>query len=265
MSFFYNSKRKGKRDLIIYWDLVLVINFVFDFTLLLTVDTLLKRRAKKRRLLLASFVGEISMISLWVNFGNVGMFFFKIGLNVLMVVCAFSYRDVRYTFYNAIYLYLVGIILGGFEQYLYNEFNIGGKMGVRYLIVVLLSPLVLIFYSKLSKLLKNNYNNRHALRILYEGGEFQGVGYLDSGNKLVSPISGKTIILVEKEYIVYHKLKLVPVPYTALNYKGLLYCFKPDALFVDGVKKKDVLVGLSEVKFNIEGCNALLNARMEDL
>lgn len=251
--------------MIIYWDVVMIINFVFDFTLLLTVNVLLKRNAKRWRIALGALVGELSMLTLWWDFTTAGMATFKILLNLAMVIVSFSFGDIKFTFYNGVYLYLVGIILGGFEQYLYNEFQVGGKMGVRYLIVLALSPLILFAYSKLSSKLKNNYNNRHRLKIIYDGKEFEGVGYLDSGNKLVSPINGKPIILVEKEYIVYHKLKLVPVPYTALNHHGLLYCFRPDALFIDDIEKKDVLVGLSEVKFNIEGCNALLNARMENL
>ncbi len=105
----------------------------------------------------------------------------------------------------------------------------------------------------------------HYLKVLYDGNEFIGTGYLDSGNKLVSPISGKKIILIEKEYILYHKLKLTPIPYNALNHHGLIYCFKPDSVTVDGHEYKDILIGLSEVKFNIDGCNALLNARMENI
>ncbi len=251
--------------MVVYWDLVMFINFVFDFTLLSTVKLLLKRKCPAWRMALGSLVGEVSMTTMFVEFGSVGMFFFKIALNVAMVVATFSYKDAKYTFYNALYLYLVGIILGGFEYYLYTEFQVGGEFGLRYLLVLVLSPLVLGVYYKLSRTLKNNYNNRHALKIFYDGGVFEGTGYLDSGNKLVSPVSGKPIILVEKEYIVYHKLKLVPVPYNALNHHGLLYCFNPECLLVDGVEYKGILVGLSEVKFNIDGCNVLLNARMENL
>lgn len=251
--------------MVIYWDLVMLINFVFDFTLLLTVDCLLKRKSSKWRITLGSLVGEASMITLFIRFDRIEIFLFKVILNLAMVVVAFSFKDLKYTFYNAIYLYLIGIILGGFEFYLYNEFMVGGAFGIKYMIILALSPVVLYVYYKLSLRCKRDYSHRHSLKIVYEGGVFEGTGFLDSGNKLVSPISGKPIILVEKEYILYHKLKLVPVPYNALNHHGLLYCFNPDELLVDGNEYKGVLVGLSEVKFNIDGCNALLNARMENL
>ena len=263
MSFFYNVKEGD--TMVIYLDLIFLINFIFDTSLLFTVDVLLKRKAKMWRMFLGALMGEASMLTLFIKLDNVALFSFKIILNLAMVLVSFSYKEIRYTFYNAIYLYLVGMILGGFEYYLYNEFQVGGGLGIKYLIILVLSPIVLIAYYKLSKKFKNDYNNRHALKIIYEDYVFEGTGYLDSGNRLVNPINGKIIVLVEKEYIQYHKLKLMPVPYNALNHHGLLYCFSPKELYVDGREYKDIMIGLSDVRFNIEGCNALLNARMENI
>ncbi len=264
VSFFYNYT-KGDETMIIYLDLVCLINFAFDLSLLLTVDVLLKRRAKIKRILLGALIGELSMITLFIDLNEVSNFFFKIILGIAMTTGAFSYKDIKYTFYNGVYLYLSGIILGGFEYYLFNEFKMNSTYSLKYLFILLLSPVVLVVYYKLIKKFKTNYNNRHSVRILYDEYVFEGTGFLDSGNKLISPISGKTIILVEKEYIVYHKLKLTPIPYNALNHHGLLYCFKPQKVFINEKEYGDLLIGLSEVKFNIDGCNTLLNARMENL
>lgn len=251
--------------MVIYIDLIFFINFIFDSSIILTVDLLLKRHTKMRRILLGALIGELSMLTLFINFNSFTLAIFKLFLTLLMVVVTFSYKDTKYTFYNFSYLYLVGIILGGFETFLYNEFQVNGKYSIRYLIVLVLSPICLLIYYKLTKKFKNDYNNRHNLKIIYDEGIFDGVGYLDSGNKLTSPINGKIIVLVEKEYIVHHKLKLFPIPYNALNHHGLLFCFAPNEVYVDGVLQENILIGLSEVKFNIDGCNALLNARMENI
>lgn len=251
--------------MVIYVDLIFVINIIFDATLLLTVDTLLKRNTKRARIFLGAFLGELSMISLFINMNNFADFLFKIFLSLIMSLGAFSYRDFKYTVINVVYLYLVGIILGGFEYYLFNEFQMGSDLSLKYLLILILSPIVLLVYNNLSKKVKNDYNNRHSLKILYDDNIFEGVGYLDSGNKLASPINGKVIILVEKEYIRYHKLKLFPVPYNALNHHGIIYCFSPDKVFVDDREYPELIIGLSEENFHIDGCNALLNSRMEDL
>lgn len=251
--------------MVVYIDLVFIINLIFDFCLLTTTDLLLKRHTTYRRILIGALLGELSIITLFVNFNNVTSFIFKIFLSIIMSIGTFKYRNLKYTFYNVLYLYLVGIILGGFIYYLFNEFQINREYSFKYLIILFLSPIVLIVYYRLTIRFKNNYNNRHTLSFTYGDNKFEGIAFLDSGNKLVSPISGKPIILVEKEYITLHKLKLLPVPYNALNHHGIVNCFKPDLLLIDGKETKDVLIGISEVRFNIEGCNALLNARMENI
>jgi len=252
-------------NMIIYIDLIFIINLLFDFSLLLTVDLLLKRNTKIFRIAFGSLIGELSMLTLFISFNSLVLNLFKALLSLLMAVVSFSYKNFKYTFYNVIYLYLVGIILGGFEYYLYNEFKIDGTYSLKFLIIIILSPIVLIIYYKSMKKFKKVYNNHHKLKIIYDGNIFEGIGFLDSGNKLVCPISGKPIVLIEKEYIVHKKLKLYPVPYNALNYHGLLYCFTPESVYIDNVLYKNVLIGLSEVKFNIDGCNALLNARLENI
>lgn len=249
--------------MVIYIDLVILINFIFDGSILLTVDLLLKRNVKMYRVIFGSLSGELSLITLFIGMNDLESNLFKLVLSLLMCILTFGYKDIRYTFYNTLYLYLTGIILGGFMYYLYNEFQIGSELSFKYLIILILSPIVLVIYYKLSMRFKNNYNNRYRVVINYGDSVFEGIGFLDSGNKLVSPISGKPILLVEKEYITLHKLKLLPVPYNALNHHGIVYCFKPDLLLINGVEYKDILIGLAESKFNIDGVNVLLNARME--
>ena len=50
----------------IYIDVLFLINFIFDFMLLLTVNVALKRYSKIFRMVLASLLGSISLISLFV-------------------------------------------------------------------------------------------------------------------------------------------------------------------------------------------------------
>lgn len=250
--------------MVIYVDLIFLINFIFDFSLILLVDVLLKRNTKYPRILLGALIGELSMVTLFVHLNSIENFIFKIVLTGLMSLGSFSYKDLKYTGMNIIYLYLSGIILGGFEYYLYNEFQVN-RLGYKYLIIICLAPLALFIYYKIISNFKINYKNRYKVKIDYDEYHFEGVGFLDSGNKLICPITNKKIVLVEKEYIIYHKLKLFPVPYNALNHHGVLYCFSPTELLINDRPYKNVLIGLSDVKFNIDGCNVLLNARMEEL
>ena len=249
----------------VYIDIVILINYIFDFTLLNLVDLLLKRRCKLKRVLLGALSGEFSLITLFINLTNLSSVIFKIVLSILMCIITFNYKNIKYTFYNAIYLYLCGIILGGFMTYIYNEFKINREYSTHYIIVLLLALIFLYLYYKGLLILKTDYRNRYKVNIDYGTNHYEGVGFLDSGNKLVSPFSGNPIILVEKEYISLHRLKIIPVPYCALNYHGILKCFKPDKLIIEDKKYDNVLVGISEKNFNIEGCSVLLNINLEGL
>lgn len=251
--------------MVVYVEVIILINYIFDFCLLLTVDLTLKRNVSIKRLLLSSIVGELSMLTLLFNIDGIYLILFKIGLSFLLSISAFKFKGIKYTFYNVTNLYFIGIILGGFITFLYNEFSVNREFSLKYLIILLLSPIIFLVYYKITKKFKINYNNRYKVVIDYPSGHYEGTGFLDSGNKLISPFSGKPIILVEKEYIEYHKLKLLPVPYHALNYSGIISCFKPDKLLINDKEINNALIGLSEVKFNIDGVTVLLNARMEDL
>lgn len=249
--------------MIIYVDVVFLINLIFDFSLLLTVDVILKRKAKLTRILFGALVGELSMATMFWKFDTISLSIFKIALSIIMSFAAFGYEDKKYTFYNVLYIYLLGIILGGFITFLYNEFRVNREYSFRYLAILFLSPIVLVAYYHLQKKIKNDYNNRYDVLIEYGEYRLHGTGFLDSGNKLVSPISGRPIILVEKEYLTLHKLKLLPVPYNALNHSGILECFRPDRVTINGVIYKEVLIGVSEIDFHIDGCSILLNSRLE--
>lgn len=251
--------------MVVYIEVIILINYIFDFCILVTADLTLKRHTNIKRLFLAALFGEMSMIMLVFNISGFSLAVFKIGLSIFLSLVAFKFKDIKYTFYNVANLYFIGIILGGFITFLYNEFSVNREYSLKYLIILLFSPIVLLIYYRLTKRFKINYNNRYKVVIDYPNGHYEGIGYLDSGNKLISPFSGNPIILVEKEYIEYHKLKLLPVPYHALNYNGILNCFKPSRVLVNDIEVNNVLIGLSDVKFNIDGITILLNARMEGL
>lgn len=249
----------------VYIEVVILINFLFDFTLLNIVDLLLKRNTKSYRTILGALSGELSILILFIKLTNIESILFKIILSLIMSIVTFGYKNKKYSLFNIIYLYLTGIILGGFMTYLYNEFKINREYSYRYILVLLLGLIFLFIYYKCILKFKRDYSNRYLVSIYYDGNTYEATGYLDSGNKLVSPYSNSPIILVEKEYISLHRLKIIPVPFCALNHHGILNCFKPDLLLIDGKRYENVLVGLSDKSFNIDGCTVLLNSRLENL
>ena len=244
----------------IYIDLVIIINFIFDFVLLLICDLLLKRNVPIKRVLLGSFTGEISLIILFIHLNKLSSFILKTLLSLIMIIVTYGYKSFKYTITNFIYIFLNGIILGGFIYYMSYTFLDSISLSIKYICIEVLALLFSYVYYLFSKKIKINYNNKYTVIIKYNNYKFKGIGYLDSANKLTSPYSGKPIILIEKRYINLKKLKLLPVYYKTLNHAGIIDCFKPEKTIING-KEYNVLIGLSDTSFNM-GCEVLLNSRM---
>ena len=84
---------------------------------------------------------------------------------------------------------------------------------------------------------------------------YQFDGFIDTGNRLKSPINNKSIILID-QIIPY--IKSYYVPYKALNYEGLLECFKPDKIIINEIEINNCIIGISKDKLNIDGYNCIL-------
>ncbi|MDE5539052.1 MAG: sigma-E processing peptidase SpoIIGA [Bacilli bacterium] len=98
--------------MVIYIDLVFLINFILDLLLLLTVNVALKRYSRFFKLVLGAVLGSISLVSLFLHLNSITLSLLKVLMGILMCLVAFGYKNIRYTFYNVIYLYMTSISLG---------------------------------------------------------------------------------------------------------------------------------------------------------
>ena len=107
----------------IYLDLIFIINFMFDFLLLLTVKIVLKKKVKCYRILLASFFGAFSIFFLFLKLNSITLFLLKVIISLIMIIISFGITSINEFIKNTLYLYFVSIILGGFLYYLNLEFS----------------------------------------------------------------------------------------------------------------------------------------------
>ena len=90
----------------VYIDLVCIINFIYDFLILLTVSFTLKRNRKIYYYILSSLIGVLSIFLLFLKINNIVLFLLKILISVVMVIVAFGYKSIKYTISNIIYFYM---------------------------------------------------------------------------------------------------------------------------------------------------------------
>ena len=258
----------------VYVDLILILNFIIDFLILITISIILRRNASIKRILFSTFVGTLSILVLFINMCSLVLFLFKMVLSILLVLIAFGYKDIKYFFNNILYFYTTSILLGGFLYFLNIQIGyekvgltfIDNNVKLNFLVVVIFSPFILYIYIRQIKEFKLFYSNRKKVNVYLDDRIIELNGYVDSGNTLVEPYGGKFVIIAHnKEIDDYSKVNnYILVPYKTLNYEGIIKCIVPKCVYIDGVGLKyDVVVGISESKIKMDGVDCLLNILME--
>ena len=243
----------------VYLDIVILLNFLFDFILLCSVNYILRRNCNYLRIIGSSLFGEISLLLFFIDVTTILFLFIKVIISMIMILICFGYEDSKYYFKNLLYFYLVSMLLGGAIQFLDNQFSYDNDF--NYLTILVLGLFLYFKCINSFKLLKNNYSYYYKCKIYFdENNSINFNAFLDTGNKLSVPYLGKSIVLVDKNKISNIKTEdPIYVPYNSLNNHGLLECYKCLRLEIDGKYFDKFLVGVSNEKFYIDGIDCIIN------
>lgn len=258
----------------IYVDLVLLLNFGFDLLLLFATGIILRRQTDLKRLLLGSFLGSITIFSMFIEVSSISLFLIKIIISIGMVLITFGYIDLKYTLKNLFYLYTSSILLGGFLYFLNLEFSYKNEglvfyfngLSINVIILIIMSPIIIYAYVKQGLLLKNQYSNYYNIDIYLKNGNIiPTTAFLDTGNHLEDPYKKRPILLLNKNLlqIDYEKDSILLVPYDTLNHHGLLKCIIPDKIFIQGVGfRSNFLIGISNEEIKMEGIDCIIGNKL---
>lgn len=261
----------------IYIDLVFLLNFCYDFLILMTVDITLKRYVKVKRMILGAIFGGISLGILFLPLSSFFLLVLKILVSILMIFITFGYRNIKYTLSNLFYLYMISITLGGFLYFLDVQFSYKqdglifffNGLSINYILLLIIAPIILFLYIKEHKKMKSTYNLNYEVKIIFKNNkELVCNGFLDSGNRLRDPLTKKYIILLEKESLreYVHNKDPIYVPFKALNKNGLVKCFSIKGLLINNQMFNNYLVGEAINTFELDGIDCILNYKlMEEL
>ena len=252
----------------IYLDLIMILNFLIDLILLLTVSIALKRNIKITKLMLGAFVGGISILLLFFNINSIFLFIIKVLISIFMILISFGYINIKYTLTNLLYLYMSSIILGGFLYLLNLEFSykhIGiifynNGLSINFIFLIIFSPIILYIYIKQTKKLRNNYSNYYNIEIYIKGKKYKYIGYLDTGNVLKDSLTGKNVILIDKRKILFNIKEFRVIPYMGLNGSSIIKVIKIDKLIFKN-KEYDVLLGIMD-NISLDGVDVILNRNL---
>ena len=252
----------------IYVDGLLFLNFFFDFLLLLSVSIILKRNVSIFRVIIGAFIGSLTILILFFKITSFELFLIKVYLSIIMCLVSFGYNDLKYTFKNILFLYLVSIILGGFLYMINIEFGykqeglifINKGISLNVIFLIIFSPIVLYIYVKEMKSYKAKIGNYYKVNI-YIGKKVLNLnGYLDTGNTL--KYKGRLVILTNIKNS--FKNKIYMIPYMGASGYGVLECIRVRKVEVlDLGVFEDVYLGFSKT-LNLKEADVLLNAFMRE-
>ncbi len=255
--------------MVIYLDLILILNFIIDFLLLLSVSVILKRNTKILRIIFSAFIGGLSILLLFLNINSIILFIFKFVISFLMILVAFDYKNIKYTLINLLYLYMSSIILGGFLYLLNIEFSykhigiifFNNGLSINFLILIIFSPIILYIYIKQTKNLRYNYSNYYNIELYYKNNKYKYTAYLDSGNVLIDKLTKKPVILIDKRKILFNIKEFRLIPYMGVNGSDLIKVVKIDKLIFKNKEYNNILLGIID-KISLDGVDVILNRNL---
>lgn len=238
----------------VYLEFIFIVNYLLDYMILYGTKRILKINTSIIRIYISSIIGSLSTFLLFININNTSLFLLKIIISSIMILISFKKNNFLR---NIFYFYIISIIIGG-TIYLIDLDN---NYYLQLLLIILITPIIIYILileiKKYKEIIKNKYN----VEINYRNKKYKLEGFIDTGNRLISPIKKEAIILVNLNI---NSKELIYVPYKALNTTGIIPCIKPERIIIDNKEIKNCLVGLAKDKFEINGLNCILPNKLKE-
>ena len=239
----------------VYYEEIVVLNFLLDFMILYGTKKLLKRKNSVFRLILGSIVGSFTSVFLFISIGCFWMVLVKLFFSILMILICFGFRDF---ISNIFYFYIISTLVGGCI-YL---FDIPKYYSFYYLFLLLSGFFIISIFLYEIFQYREKYQNKYFVTIIYHHHKYSLEGFIDTGNRLYSPIKKEAVILVNLEL---HPKKIIYVPYQALNTSGVIPCIRPDKVIINEMEFHHCLIGLSRNKFHLNGMDCILPNQFKEV
>ncbi len=247
------NQRKGGIFIIVYVDVLFVINFFITFFLLQITAKICKRPGNAVRFILASSIGGLySLIILLDDINEALLTLTKIVVCIIIVSVSFSFSGLR-SFFATVGIFLfsnyimLGITVGMFylsksqhiivrNSSVYLDISARGLIVASFLAYIVSTVVVRVHGRVLSK------REVYTLVVCNKGREVTFVAMLDTGNKLREPFSNSPVIIVDStrgKPLMGEKTRIVPV--NTVSGSTLLQSFKPDKIILKSSAGQEVI------------------------
>ena len=269
----------------IYLDVVFVENVCMNSIILFATGLVTKTKCKIIKILISSILGALYVIGKYLGNSQIlSNIFMQLGLSIAMIYISFKPSNIKKLFKYVIIFYLTSFVFGGCafallyyvkpQDILYKNGQLIGTYPIK--IAFLGATIGLVILNIAFKLIKNRITKNEMfcnLTIKYMGKSVCVRAIIDSGNLLKEPITGASVIVVEKEKLEeivdkqvldnlqnilsgeYENLskeyisKFRLIPFSSLGKQnGMLLGFKPDIVEIEFDDNKrelnNVIIGI---------------------
>lgn len=259
--------------LIVYVDVLIVLNTLVNYFILLGVRKITRAYTKRWRIALGALLAGFSSLLIFIE--NLGMIMtiLKILTAVITIVITFGIKPIRAFLRRLFFLFAITFIFGGFILAIYMFFEkdimiysngiIYFDISMTFLIICSIISYIgiTIIYKIMDK--KAPSNKDYVVTIQNNGLNVTCTALMDTGNNLCEPFSGYPVILADKsvfnQLFCGEKIRLIPI--STVNGESLIRAFKPEKVTIINWSTDKIYIGESSVK--LEEYKVLLNINIE--
>ena len=195
----------------VYLDIVFIENILMNYIIMYASGIVMKHKMKKIRILLASIIGAIYTVLMYINilpiYSNIIM---KFLLSIVITYVSFKPNTFKRLYKDLVIFYLVSFVFGGcvfalmyFLKPQMAQIRNGVFVGAYPIKIALIGGITAFIIIQISfKIVKNKISKKDMIidiEIIIDKKAAKIKGLLDTGNFLKDPITGLPVIVVEKE------------------------------------------------------------------
>lgn len=236
--------------MVIYVDLVFLLNFSINFFILLIIEILSRDKIKYLSISLASFLGGGIIIGFILNYLIFTMF--QIFGGILISLIAYYHNNPQKIIIKTASFYLINLALVG----LLTVFKIKSFLLLG---ICLLSIIIIVFLEANRKYYLYLNAKKYQIHLEIKNYTFDIMGYVDSGNLAMSQ-DNKPLVFINTKYYKTDLIQNCEIEIKTVNGVNKVLAYRPDVFYFKVKNKriyKDVLIAFIDLNQEFD---CLLNA-----
>lgn len=258
---------------VFYVDVFLFIHFFSEYILLRIISKImLVKSGRFRSLVAAFFAGSFNVLLFFAPMPAVAKYI----LTYIVVVCfelLIAFPGCKIRTYAELFgiLYLLSFVMGGFLRWIFGQSGMRSKYGIHVMWLVasmyFLSSCIIKMHA-LWRREKQLQNDLRWVKCKVNGTCIECTGLWDTGNSLYDPLSGKPVLIIEKNEVTKYGIHIKKEQYRIIPYhslgtrQGILEAFIADEVQIftmngekcdEAIEREKVMVGVYEGKLSQDG------------